>query len=101
MAWPYREEPITDEEHQHIRDASGVLYELCEKARGTSYEERVSEQHDAMMRLRRRNEQVEEDLNQLLEALKAIDADICMVSANPENLRLVRDAISKAEGGAA
>lgn len=34
----------------------------------------------------------------LLEALKAINVDICMVSASSENMRLVRDAIAKAEG---
>jgi phosphoserine phosphatase len=32
----------------------------------------------------------------LLEALKAINVDICMVSASSENMRLVRDAIAKA-----
>jgi beta-phosphoglucomutase-like phosphatase (HAD superfamily) len=33
---------------------------------------------------------------ELLEALKAINVDVCMASASSENMRLVRDAIAKA-----
>jgi hypothetical protein len=103
MAWPYHEEPISETEHQHIRNASGVLYELCEKARGTPDEDRVSEEHDAMMRLRRRNEQVEESNKDLVAALKALTASVFVAEGDetPElstAIRMTVDAINKAQG---
>jgi len=77
MTFPFSEEPITAEEERLIGKASGHLFNRCREAVGTSYKDQVGAEHDAMMRLRRRHQQVEAalaaqaaDIARLREALE-------------------------------
>lgn len=56
---PFSEGPITDEEQHLIGKASQALYHRCEQSRGKPEEKQISAEHDAMMRLRRRHQEVE------------------------------------------
>ncbi|AII27767.1 hypothetical protein B9J07_12880 [Sinorhizobium sp. LM21] len=101
MAFPFREEPITAEEHELIRQASGALYRRCEAVRGQPNEDQVCDEHDAMMRLRRRNEQVEKDLVELTEERDRIERNRDMYRGQVERqsakIAAMREALQEVE----
>lgn len=101
MAFPFHEEPISEAEQDLIRKVSGDLYGLCEQARGTPDEDRVSEEHDAMMRLRRRSEQVEETHKALMELAYQYRDDLRhppAADSHSRRLEAIEVVIAKAEG---